>query len=98
VSFAVPIKDLQPHTTYYFRAVAYRAATTMPGDLRQFTTSGDATTPTNTKLEVTTAAPTSVTSNSAVLHGSINPGGLAAMVWFNWGKTSTMGTRTEARN
>jgi hypothetical protein len=68
VSFALSIKDLQPHTTYYFRAVAYRAATTMPGDIRQFTTSGDVTTPTNT-LEVNTAAATSVTSNSATLHG-----------------------------
>jgi hypothetical protein len=98
VSFALSIKELQPHTTYYFRAVAYRSATTMAGDIRQFTTSGDATTPTNTKLEVTTAAPTSVTANSATLHGSINPGGVSAMVWFNWGKTSSLGTRTDARS
>ncbi len=96
VPFSQQIKSLQPHTTYYFRAVGYQAAGILNGEIHQFTTSDATSTPTN--LAVTTAAATSVVSNSATLHGTVTPGGIATMVWFNWGKTSAMGARTDAQS
>jgi hypothetical protein len=42
--------------------------------------------------EVTTAGASSITVNSAVLNGTVNPTGLATTYWFEWGTGSTLAT------
>jgi phosphodiesterase/alkaline phosphatase D-like protein len=45
---------------------------------------------------VTTNAPSAVEEVSAVLHGTVNPGGLNTTVSFNWGETTAYGTTVDA--
>jgi hypothetical protein len=95
------IGNLQPRTIYYFRIVGYHAGGNVPGDTHTFTTTGDAptrTTTTNTTaaLAVTTGDAGDMTSNSAGLTGSVNPGG-SAMAWFDWGTSTSLGNRTDAQ-
>jgi phosphodiesterase/alkaline phosphatase D-like protein len=96
ITFVQSIRNLQPHTTYYFRAVGYRSGTSIPGETKSFTTSGDASP--ITSLTATTSSATSITSNSAVFNGSLNSGNGATTVWFNWGTTTSLGTRTDAQS
>ena len=94
VTFAQSIRNLQPHTTYYFRAAGYRSGgVSALGDVRSFTTS-DA--PATVSLNVTTGEATAITAASAELHGSIN-GGSPAAGWFEWGTTTGLGTRTDVQ-
>ena len=98
LTFTASLRDLQPHTTYYFRAVGYRmlaGAGTTFGDTRNFTTTGDAT-PTTT-LTVTTNEATTVTSNSVVLNGTVSAGGSPIAGWFEWGTTTSLGNRTDTQ-
>lgn len=96
VNIAHTLRNLQPHTLYYYRAVAYRSSdgATALGEVRSFTTSDTAVI---SALTVTTGEPTSVTSSSAVLNGTVNSGGTLAAGWFEWGTTTSLGTRTETR-
>jgi phosphodiesterase/alkaline phosphatase D-like protein len=93
ISFAQSLKSLQPHTTYYFRAVGYRSLEVVSGDIKSFTTVDGRTTTTN--LAVTTGEVTTTTLNTAALNGTVNPGVAQTSVWFNWGTTPSMGMRTE---
>jgi alpha-tubulin suppressor-like RCC1 family protein len=45
---------------------------------------------------VTTLPPTRLAGNGATLNGSINPGGVAANAWFEWGLTTSYGNTTPA--
>jgi hypothetical protein len=87
------IGNLQPRTTYYFRVVGYQAAGNLPGETRTFTTSGDVAV---TELTVTTGDAGDVTSNSAAIAGTVNPGGTAS-AWLEWGTTTVLANRTEAQ-
>jgi hypothetical protein len=95
---AVPVtfslKNLQPHTTYYFRLDAYRSVggSAAVGDVKTFTTS-DA--PAALPLTVTTTDATAITSTSATLNGKITAGGSPFGGWFEYGTTSSLGTRTD---
>ena len=94
VTFAHSIRNLQPHTTYYFRAAGYRSGgVSALGDVRSFTTA-DA--PATVSLNVTTGEATAITATAAELHGSIN-GGSPAAGWFEWGTTTGLGTRTDVQ-
>src|SRR6266404_3823133 len=98
VSLSQSLKTLQPRTTYYFRAVGYRSgAESIRGEVKTFTTTGDSVPTTSAPLNVTTAEATTITSNSAVLNGTINTGGSPAAVWFDWGTTTALGSRTEVQ-
>jgi hypothetical protein len=46
-------------------------------------------------LTVETAAPTEVTATTAVLHGSVDPGGARTTYWFEVGPTTSYGTATQ---
>jgi hypothetical protein len=96
ISLTQTLRNLQPHTTYYFRAVSYRSSSGSGavGDVKTFTTS-DA--PANEVLTVVTNGASEITSTSAVLNATINPGvtGSTAAGWFEWGTTTSLGTRTE---
>lgn len=97
VSLSQTLRNLQPRTTYYFRVVGYRpsaGSSNILGEVRTFTTTGEATTTTN--ITATTGEATGVTSNSASLAGTVNPGGTAT-AWFDWGTSSSLGNRTDVQ-
>ena len=94
VSVTQALSNLQPHTTYYFRAVGYREGSISNGDVKTFTTS-DA--PVTATLTVTTTTATTITSGSATLNGLIAAGGSPFGAWFEYGSTTSLGTRSEVR-
>jgi len=69
-----PASGLTPNTTYYFCAVASNSLGTSFGQIQSFTTFD--------QPVVTTAAATSITSNTATLNGTGNPNGASATGWF----------------
>jgi hypothetical protein len=100
-TFTSTLTSLKPNTTYYFRAVGYQPVAGVPnalGDIKSFTTSdgGSNTNSTNASLTITTLDATSIGSNAAVLNGSVNPAG-GASLWFEWGTTTALGTRTDVQ-
>jgi hypothetical protein len=100
LTFTQSLKNLQPHTTYYFRFVGYRAVAGAPngnGDVKTFTTTGDTPTPPQSTITATTGDATSLTSTSAVLNGTVSSiaGPLAG--WFEWGTTTSLGTRSDVQ-
>ena len=98
VTLVASIRELEPHTTYYFRAALYQGvagAAVINGDIKTFTTAGDAAPATN--VVAITGDATAVTSSGATLNGSINPGGGSLSVWFDWGTSTALGHRTEVQ-
>src|SRR5262249_19144535 len=49
-------------------------------------------------LAVMTAPPGSVDATTATLNGTVNPGGAATTAYFEWGPTTSYGTKTVAQN
>jgi hypothetical protein len=49
---------------------------------------------TNATFSLATTEATAITASSAELHGVINPGGMSAAAWFEWGTTASLGNRT----
>jgi len=96
-NFRAALRDLQPHTMYYFRAAAYRSSDgrSALGDVHMFTTA-DA--PANELVTVITSNASEITANSCVLNGIIDLGvnGTGA-AWFEWGTATSLGNRTEIR-
>ncbi len=96
-AFKQALRNLQPRTAYYYRAVLYPGIEGVPavlGEVKTFTTTGDAA-PSVTVMKVTSSDATVVTTNSATLNGAIDPGGIAGAGWFEWGTTTALGTHTE---
>jgi hypothetical protein len=77
VEFSQDVISLSPGTTFYYCAIAENALGKRFGDLLSLTT-GPA------LPSVTTAAPTNVTNDSAVLNGSAVPNGAAATGWLRY--------------
>jgi hypothetical protein len=97
VSITFSLKNLQPHTVYYFRLDVYRpgGGSSAVGDIKTFTTS-DA--PAAAPLVVTTLDATGTTSTASTLNGTITGGGGSVYAaWFEYGTTSSLGTRTNAQ-
>ena len=92
------LRNLQPHTIYYFRATAYRSSDghSALGEVHTFTTT-DA--PASEPLTAVTNSASEITANSCVLNGSINFGAsdTPGAGWFDWGATTSLGNRTETR-
>ena len=87
-SVSANIGGLTAATTYHYRIVANNSNATVYGADQAFTTSVNVS-------NVTTNASTSVSFNSAVLHGfMIDDGGETCTVWFEYGKTVGFGTNT----
>jgi hypothetical protein len=79
------VKALSPATTYHFRVVAKNASGTSVGADETFTT---------TQLPVAiTEAATGVLSREAELHGTINAAGLKTTYYFEYGPTTSYGTK-----
>jgi outer membrane protein assembly factor BamB/N-acetylneuraminic acid mutarotase len=83
------ISGLSASHTYHFRIVAHNGGGTVFGSDGMFTTL----TATGPPI-VTTNAATNIGSFSTRLNGSINPHGLAATVYFQYGTTTSYGSTT----
>jgi hypothetical protein len=83
------INSLAAHTTYHFRIVASNTAGTRFGGDRTFTTL------TMTGPPVVTTNPaTNITASSARLNATLDPHGLSTTVYFQYGTTTSYGSRT----
>jgi hypothetical protein len=84
-SFSLRVNDLEPETTYSFKAGAERNGAEAWGDEKQFTTL-----PLVESATVTTGDATDITSEGAILHGTVESVGMASnlMVSIEVGTTS----------
>ena len=82
------IAGLQSGRTYHFRIVASSDAGTSTGKDSSFTTSSAPT--------VVTSDASSVTPTSARLRGTVTPNGLSTKRWFEYGTTTSYGTKTSS--
>ncbi len=95
VNYPFSVSGLVPATTYYFCAITYNSYGTTFGAVLSFTTLANAPT-------VSTNSATLVTSSTAQLNGTGNPGGAATTGWFRYATTApgscndVFGTRAPA--
>jgi phosphodiesterase/alkaline phosphatase D-like protein len=89
VAVSAPVKNLTKGTTYHFRLVAKNAGGTTQGADATFVPSGAPT--------VTTKAATNVTDTAAKLNGTVNPNGQATTTYFEYGTTTSYGTKTPVK-
>jgi hypothetical protein len=82
---AIPIAGLSPVTQYQFEIVAENSVSTNYGGLINFTTLGIA------PVAVTTPA-TDIDSTNATVNGTVNPGGLARIYYFEYGTNTNYGS------
>jgi hypothetical protein len=93
VTVSAAIAGLQAGQTYHFRLEATSdAGTTLGNDLSFAATASTAT----TAPAVTTKAATNLTSSSARLNGSVNPNSLATTYYFEYGTSTSYGSKTAA--
>jgi hypothetical protein len=78
---------LAAHTTYHYRLVGTNSAGTTAGPDRTVTTSSPPTVSTNRATELR--------ATKAMIHGTVNPNGMATTVHFDYGKTSHYGASTK---
>ena len=90
VAVSRALSGLASGTTYHYRVVATNGAGTSRGADGIFTTSA--------APAVVTGAATSVTPTSATLNGSVDPNGRATTWFFEYGTSTSYGTRTAAKD
>ena len=88
-SITYTLTGLVPSTTYHYRAVGVNSAGTTNGSDLTFTTSAALAT-------VVTVAATSVTSNGAVMNGTVNANNASTVTSFEYGLTIAYGTSVTA--
>jgi hypothetical protein len=94
IRFSQTLTNLQPGTTYYFRALAYRSGTEgVRSDLKTFTT-----TATTDSFAVTTLEASAISATSAEIRGIANPGGTSTSAWLEWGLTRDTSNQTAHLN
>ena len=86
------LNGLAPGTTYHYRLVATNASGTTQGADAVLTTSG-APAP-----DAVTGAAGSISSTGATLTGSVNPNGRPTSWFFEYGTSTSYGSRTPAQN
>ena len=84
------VAGLKTGRTYHFRLVAGSDAGTSRGSDQTFVTSAAPT--------VTTKTASSVQDTSATLNGSVNPNGQATTLYFEYGTSTSYGTKTTAQS
>jgi uncharacterized protein (TIGR02145 family) len=84
-SFTKTISELQPNTTYYFRAFATNSKGTTTGDVLSFKTTQELSLPT-----VQTNAATDISTSSGTLNGNVSSDGNATITQrgFYWSETN----------
>lgn len=91
VMVSISLSDLEPLTTYYFRLNAQNQFGTINGSILNFKTLG----PTATKLPyVTTGSADTITTSSAVLHGTVTPNLGETKYWFEYTTKSSLSSET----
>ena len=83
------LSGLKTGTTYHYRVVATSGSGTSHG--------GDAVFTTLVPPDVSTGAATGITASSATLTGSIDPNGRATTYFFEYGSSTSYGTKTPTR-
>lgn len=86
---SVTLAGLTDGTTYHYRVVATNGAGTSHG--------GDAIFTTLAMPGATTGAATSVSASSATLNGTVDPNGRATTFYFDYGTSTSYGSRTPER-
>ena len=90
VAVIVPLTGLATGRTFHFRLVATSDAGTGRGADRTFSTSGAPT--------VATGSVSSITFTSAKLTGTVNPNSVATNWYFEYGTSTSYGTKTAAKS
>jgi trimeric autotransporter adhesin len=90
INVSASISGLQSGQAYHFRLVATSSAGTTNGTDMSFTAS--------TGPSATTKAASSVTASSAKLNGSVKPNGLATTCFFDYGSTTSYGSKSGTVN
>lgn len=88
------ITGLTKNTTYYFRLVAKNQFGQVSGELNQVKTSQNTPAPTAVAPTAKTLAASGITNTSATLAGQVNPNGVVARYWFEYGRTDSFGNTT----
>jgi hypothetical protein len=88
VAASAAVSGLSPSTTYHYRLVAVSTAGTVDGSDESFTT------PATPAPRPATGGARTVTSNSAVVTGTVNPEGAPTTYQFQYGKTAAYGLHT----
>ncbi|MBI3572397.1 hypothetical protein HY091_02615, partial [Candidatus Kaiserbacteria bacterium] len=91
VAVSAAVTGLSPNTTYHFRIDASNNGGTSYGLDASFTTLA-------TKPTVTTGSASSISGSSATLNGTVNPNGVTATAWFEYGTTTSYGSSTATQN
>jgi hypothetical protein len=86
--YGVPLSGLSASTTYHFRIIAANSAGTIVGNDLSFTTA-----PVQAPTAQTQAA-TSITLTAATFNAYINPNGSSTTAYFEYGTTTSYGSRT----
>jgi hypothetical protein len=113
VAFTHNLVQLLPNTEYHYRAVAKNAAGTSMGAIISFRTSTPVPSPSPTVSPTPSPTPTpvrvilpivvtdpvsAVQPATAMFHGTVNPNGIAANVWFEYGPTPALGSTVGFRS
>jgi RTX calcium-binding nonapeptide repeat (4 copies) len=85
VQISETVSGLPVGTTIYYRVVGRSGAGTTSGSTKNFKTSSGPT--------VVTGGSSSIGGTEATVGGSVNPNGRSTNWWFEWGTTSSLGTR-----
>lgn len=78
---SISLSSLDPATTYYFRLNAQNQFGTVNGAILNFKTAGP---PAPTAPTATTGSATKISTLTATLRGTINPGGAETTYWFEY--------------
>ncbi|OHA80058.1 MAG: hypothetical protein A2747_00320 [Candidatus Yonathbacteria bacterium RIFCSPHIGHO2_01_FULL_44_41] len=100
-SFNNSVYNLNPNTTYYYRAVAQSTYGTVYGSTLSFTTSGQGYnySMTGSAPTVTTLLATELTDTTAKLNGLVFAStNQSSSAWFEWGINSNLVNKTQAVN
>ncbi|MEX2033004.1 MAG: fibronectin type III domain-containing protein [Candidatus Colwellbacteria bacterium] len=86
IKFSDTLSELEPGTTYYYRAVAENSADTSYGEAMSFITGENPLVSEPYPPGGQTVSPDLITSRTAILKGRINPNGATTIAWFEWGE------------
>jgi hypothetical protein len=90
VAVSGSLSGLKPGTAYHYRVVATNSSGTAHG--------ADGILTTSPAPQVSTGGASSITSTSATLNGTVNPSGRATTWYFEYGTSTSYGTRTPAKD
>jgi hypothetical protein len=89
VGVSANLSGLEPNKTYYYRLNAQNAYGTVNGNIAVFITeAGDASA---REPSVSTGEATGIGTNTATLHGQVNPNGAATVYHFEYGESAILG-------